>query len=362
MKKLITILFVLIFSVGYAQEVKTQSQDTLRLRDFSTWAIAPYISKPFQSTDIGPISNGYQPTNIGLGINLEKHLSHYVSLQFGLFDTELNTETPDVNYNTHLTQYDAKLCFHIVNGHTIRTFRNTQLFFYGGVGKLRYRSNILDRSTNIFTDETNGNALVLLSGAGLKYKVGHKATLFTDLSYNYTNTDKLDAVKVNYTNNDAYLRLSLGFTYTFGSKPVLEWDNPYKYLVPEEVHDTTVVLTTIKYVPPKVQIIWPDSATIYFIPGSSSIEFPYLSTLDSVIKQASEHNYFIEIHAYCDSTGTQEKNKELVMKRAENVKDYVSKFISSESIAITLYDESSALYMPSARNRKVVVKLIKTQE
>jgi hypothetical protein len=72
MKKLFTLLLMLLcINFAHAQS----SQDTLRLKHFSTWAIAPYVSAPFQFTDVKNISLSSRLS--GMGVNLEKHLSHY---------------------------------------------------------------------------------------------------------------------------------------------------------------------------------------------------------------------------------------------------------------------------------------------
>jgi len=70
-------------SVTFAQ----QSQDTLKLKHFDTWAVAPYLTLPFQYMDIKPISTSTKLS--GIGINLEKHLSHYTSFQLGYFNSTL---------------------------------------------------------------------------------------------------------------------------------------------------------------------------------------------------------------------------------------------------------------------------------
>lgn len=180
--------------------------------------------------------------------------------------------------------------------------------------------------------------------------------------------DKLDGTKIPYSFNDGYFKLSVGVTYTLGKKRMLEWDNPYNYLVPEEVHDTLVILKTIKYEQPKTEVVWPDTATIYYVSKSTSIEVPYLPQLDSLIDNAINTNAIkdIVVSAYCDTLGSDALNKAIVLKRGSTVTNYINAEIfkrtgTDVSLYTTtiLYDEGQALYAPDARNRKVVVTIRK---
>jgi outer membrane protein OmpA-like peptidoglycan-associated protein len=351
MKKLITLVIVtLIVTTG------VYGQDTLKLKHFNTWAISPYLSVPFQNTDIEPVSLETKLT--GVGLNVEKHLSHYTSFQLGVFNTTMYLVEGNQKYKIGLTQYDSRFYFHITNGHILRNWRNTQIYGYGGLGRVYYNSSVsTDGST--YTDLSKGGSYVLLAGGGAKYRVGNKTSLFIDASYNHTTTDKLDGTRARYSDNDGYYRLSVGVSYTLGKKRMIEWDNYYKYLVPEEVHDTTVVIKKIEYVAPKVEPVLVDSAVIYFTPGSSSIEYPYLETLDKLVQRAVNNGYSLEIESYCDAKGTPKTNLKVISERAENVKKYILTSIPESKIIISAHDESFALYVPDARNRKVVVKIVK---
>lgn len=353
MKKLFTLLLLLCCSVTFAQ----QSQDTLRLKHFSTWAVAPYLSLPFQYTDIEPISLSAKLT--GAGINVEKHLSHYTSFQLGYFNTTMYNKKDGLNYRMELSQWDARFYVHITNGNTLRTWRNTQLYVYGGVGRLGHKSTIKNDTTAETVKFVDGKAMALQFGGGAKYRIGNRTSLFIDGCANFTSSDRIDATIERWTNNDGYFKLSAGISYTLGKKKMIEWDNPYQYLVPEEVHDTTVVIKTIKYEAPKVEEVKVDSTTIYYLTGSSSIEAPYLDQLDKLVDRANANGYGIQVLSYCDATGTSKANAELVKSRADNVVKYLSKSFDVNHIMINTFDESAAVYAPEARNRRVVVKLIK---
>jgi outer membrane protein OmpA-like peptidoglycan-associated protein len=355
MKKLFTLLLMLLcINFAHAQS----SQDTLRLKHFSTWAIAPYVSAPFQFTDVKNISLSSRLS--GVGVNLEKHLSHYTSFQVGYFNSPMYITNKGLDYRINLSQWDAKFYFHIMNGNTLRTWRNTQIYVYGGLGSLNHSTKISNDSTNEQIKSISAKALVASVGAGAKYRVGNRTSLFIDGSGNFTSSDKLDATIVPYTNNDGYFRLSVGMTYTFGKKRILEWDNPYNYLVPETVHDTTVVIKTIKYEAPViVETVKPDSAVIYYLTNSWTLEAPYLDELDVLLDRAKNNGYSVNIESYCDATGGSNTNQLIIAKRADNVFKYVNRVIEASKIGVSMYDETFAVYAPEARNRRVVVKLIK---
>lgn len=359
MKKLFTLLLLLCVTSAFAQ----QSHDTLKLKHFSTWAIAPSLSVPFQYMDIEPISASKK---IGFGLNVEKHLSHYTSFQVAYNTAPIYSSNEGLNYEIRMNQWDARFYLHLTNGHTLRNWSSTQLYLYGGLGRLSHNSEIYSDSTDQLLKSQTGKATVALIGGGAKYRLGNRTSLFLDGCANFTSSDKLDATKVNYTFNDGYFRLSAGVSYTFGKKRMIEWDNPYTYLVPEVVHDTTVVLKTIRYeAPPKPKVELPDTATLYFASNSYSLEVAYLDKLDLVIEKAIQNADDIKhmkISAYCDTIGTDKANRVLVEKRAANVAKYVNDVILkktgvdvSELTIIELYDESAAVYTPDARNRKVVV-------
>jgi outer membrane protein OmpA-like peptidoglycan-associated protein len=294
----------------------------------------------------------------GVGIKLEKHLSHYTSFQVGAFNSTIYSKTDLLKYKLSITQYEALFYAHITNGNVLRTWRNTQLYFYGGAGQLQYKTD-LATDTSSYTEIANGSSYVGVVGAGAKYRIGNKTSLFIDGSYNHSLTDKLDGLKERYSNNDGYYRLSAGISYTLGKKRVIEWDNHYKYLVPEEVHDTTYVIKTIKYEAPKVEEVKKDSAIIYYLTASYLIEAPYLEDLDKLVDRAVKNGYSIEVEAYCDGTGSPKTNLNVIQKRADGVVAYLSKSIDASKINVSMFNETFATYAPEARNRRVIVKLIK---
>ena len=351
MKKLLTSVLILCSVVAFGQ-------DTLRLKHFSTWTLSPYVFVPFQNTDIEPVMNSPESKLTGVGLNIEKHLSHYTSFQLGVSNSTMYPRTELWKYRLSITQYEARFYAHITNGTVLQNWRNTQLYFYGGAGKAYYKASESTDSTE-YIETANGSTYVGILGAGAKYRVGNKTSLFIDGSYNATLTDKLDGMRERYSDNDGYYKISAGISYTLGKKRIIEWDNHYKYLVPEEVHDTTYVIKTIKYEAPKVEEVKKDSAIIYYLTASWSIEAPYLEDLDKLVDRAVKNGYGIEVQSYCDATGAPKTNVNVIQKRAEGVVAYLSKSIDASKITVSMFNETFATYAPEARNRRVVVKLIK---
>lgn len=254
---------------------------------------------------------------------------------------------------------DLRFRFNITNGAIFRKWQSTQLYTYLGYGVLWYDATKTTKSTGTQSYQVNDITRVIPLGFGLKYRLGNRTSLSADLSYNHTNTDNLDTWVNALTSKDGFTRASIGFTYNLGKTKILEWDQPWAYLVPESVHDTTVVIQKIEYTPPKVKETKLDTAYIYYFAGQYQIEEMYLKDLDHVLKRARDEGYSIEIMAYCDSSGTSQGNYDLVTKRADKVAAYAKTYISENQISIFRYDESWAVYAPEARNRKVIVRLVK---
>ncbi len=356
MKKLLTLLLSVCFLSVHAQKI-----DTLKLKHFSTWSITPFVGSAYGNMDVDENDPFYTKTkmDLGFGVNLAKQLSHYASFQGSFYNTSLDVDMKNSYYNTKINQLDFRMYLHLTNGHTLRNFRNTQLYGYLGYGLVWYDVERFKTNGDTLAF-SNGTTRAIPVGVGAKYRLGNRTSIMLDVCYTHTNSDMLDGLKNSLTTRDGYTRASLGISYTFGKKALLEWDNPFKRHMPEEIHDTTIIIREIKYVPEKKkEVVQPDSAVIYFIPGSSSIEFPYLAELDTIIDIAKKNDYSIEIEAYCDSTGSSRSNVQVVQKRAYNVSEYIERYISSDKVSVSLFDETYALYAPSARNRRVVVKLIK---
>lgn len=357
MKKLfVTMAIVLTGLVGFSQIPKPQT-----LSEFSTWSLTPYAAFTFENTDFEKNDPFYKktPLNTGFGLEVSKQLSHFTSVQLNYFNTELNTESSFNKFNSNVNQFDLRFRLNITNGSVFRKWQSTQLFAYAGYGILFYDATRTASLTGETVYEVNNNTSVIPVGVGAKYRLGNRTSLSFDLSYNQTNTDDLDAWVNALTSKDGFTKATFAFTYNLGKKKILEWDHPYAYLVPESVHDTTVVIQKIEYTPPKQEPIKLDTAIIYYIAKHYQIEETYLDDLDNVLNRAKDENFNIEIMAFCDTSGKQDDNYNLVSLRAEKVRQYANKFISDDRITIYRYDESWATYAPEARNRKVIVRLVK---
>jgi outer membrane protein OmpA-like peptidoglycan-associated protein len=357
MKKLVIMLaLVLTGLVSFSQIPKPQSAS-----DFSTWSVTPSVSFSYENTDVENNDPFYTktPLNIGYGLEVSKQLSHFTSLQVNGFRTSLEASEKQFGFTSDISQLDVRFRFNMTNGSIFRSWQNTQLYAFLGYGVLWYDSKQTFNLLNPGEYSVKNNTRVIPVGVGVKYRLGNRTSLSVDLAYNHTNTDNLDTWSNGLTSKDAYTRANFGFTYNLSKKKILEWDQPWMYLVPDVVHDTTVVIQKIEYTPPKTQPIKHDTAIIYYFAGHYQIEETYLKTLDHVLERARNENYNIEIMAYCDSSGNSKGNYDLVTKRADKVFQYATKFISEDRITIFRYDESWATYAPEARNRKVIVRLVK---
>jgi outer membrane protein OmpA-like peptidoglycan-associated protein len=108
-----------------------------------------------------------------------------------------------------------------------------------------------------------------------------------------------------------------------------------------------------------VKVINPDSITIYYKYNSWTVSEITLAKIDKLIAKAKLTNSKILIESYCDTTGSNISNIQLVTKRAENIAYYVKNYYPSEKIITKICDESYSIEADDALNRKSIVKLIK---
>jgi hypothetical protein len=365
MKKHLLLAALLALSTIVAAQTDIPKKQSLK--DFSTWSVSGFVSAPAMSLDIRRNQSFYEerPFNLGYGFEVTKQLSHFSAVQFNTFTSniKLTDKFNEFDYKVGIRQYDLRWRFNLTNGQIFKAYKNTQIFAYVGGGILDFKGEktAVDE-TNPYYKKASGTAKVGLIGAGFRHKLTPSTSLFADASYNSTSTDNLEANDDYYTEKDGYSRFSLGLTWNIGSKKTLEWDNPFVYLVPETVHDTTVVIQKIEYVPPVVKVKEPDTAVVYYVTGSWSIEAPYVDALENLFIRAKKLNKQIEILSYCDSSGTSESNMKVIAKRAEKVAEFAARFINEDNIFIYRYDEGFAKYAPEARNRRVVVRIIGMEE
>ena len=364
MKKLL-ILLLLITSNTFAQ-------NPTKLKDFSTWSITPLFSTSYGNMDINNLAliNTFNP---GFDINVRKQLSYFTSIQATYSNTTLQAQNTKLKYTSYFNQLDARLCFNITNGFIMSDWKRTQLYAYFGYGILWY-----DATRNNL-DHYEGTTRVIPMGMGAKYNVNKHLSFVLDINYNQSNTDRLDAYVNPLTAKDGYSKISLGVTYTFGKKKILEWDNPYQYLcttvrdtiysrdtihsidtivvINNDIVEPVVVQKVVDVVPQKV--INPDSLTIYYKYNSWTVSEITLAKIDKLVAKAKLTDSKILIESYCDTTGSDLGNLYLVTKRAGNIAYYIKNYYPSEKIIIKTYNESYSIEADDALNRKTIVKLIK---
>ena len=329
------------------------AQDTIKLKDFSTWSITPSFSTSHGNMDVNnlvPI-NTFNP---GFDVNIRKQLSHFTSIQASYTNTTLQTQDDKLKYTSHINQLDARLCFNLTNGFIIDNWKRTQLYGYIGYGILWYNA------TRDNLDPHKGTTRVIPIGVGVKYNVNNHLSVVLDVNYNQSNTDRLDAYINSLTAKDGYSKTSLGITYTFGKKKVLEWSNPYPY-TSSFVHsyDTIVIINhdTVEFL--QKEIKGPESIVIYYESGKWDLDNSYLNNIDSLIAKAQFEDKDIYIESYTDTVGSNKRNLEIVLKRAGIIFQYIRDFYPSERIKAKMHDESYAIETDNALNRKSIIKIIK---
>lgn len=359
MKKLLVTLTLMVISVlGHAQLIPKPQL----LKDFSTWSVSPIFALSYGNMDMEENDPFYKRTrlNTGFGLEVSKQLSHFASFQISGFNSKLKTEWTDYRVSTDFTQFDVKFRFNMTNGALFRKWQSTQIYAFMGYGVMWFDAIRQDKVTGQDVYQINDVTRVLPFGVGYKNRLGNRTSISADLSYNHTNSDKVDTWANGLTSKDGYTRLTVSLTYNLGKKRILEWDHPWPYLVPESVHDTTTVIQRFEYTPPPApEPVKLDSTIIYYVAKHYQVEQFYIKDLDHVLERARDEDFSVEIYAYCDSSGIHKDNLKLVELRAKKVFEYAKRYVSEDRITIHKFDESAAVYAPEARNRKVVVKLVK---
>lgn len=101
-----------------------------------------------------------------------------------------------------------------------RRYQEGNWHFYGelGYGFMRYSAYLTDIPEDVLYNSVGyaaiGKASSTVMGAGIQYNITGEAHLHISAEYHFLNMDDIDAHATG-SNNDAYLYMSLGFSYSF---------------------------------------------------------------------------------------------------------------------------------------------------
>lgn len=362
MKKLILLCLLICLSTF----IKAQSP-TIVLKNFDKWSFGFNMgisNVNGDATDKKSSLNLFDP-KIGYGVTLSKQISHFSGFEFNYSSGKLGLAYSSYNFNTKFQQIDGRIRLNFTNGQILANYRKTQVYAFAGVGMMNY-------STQIFTDSTsvdvrkNDWVHVIPVGVGFKKRIGQKTSLNVEIAYNKTNTDFLDGYKYEGSDKDGYTTGKVGLQFTLGGKKnPLEWDEPLAYFKPLAEHSVdTVVLVKKETVllgdtTPKQPL---KMLTIFYDTGDHLINGIYSEDLNRILNQLKQNkDSYIEILAFCDSTGSEKANNKLVVRRSRIVTDYfINNDISKDRINVYNYGMEFAKDSILSKDRKVIIRYWKS--
>lgn len=364
MKKiLLTLLLSLSVFFGYSQ------QRTLLRNQFGTWSVTGNLGTTYAKTDLN--DKQYQFHTLvfkpDVGIKVSKQLSHFFSVEFNYNNGQCAGKTDTYKFTTKLDQIDARFRFNLTNGQILANNSNTQIYTYVGTGMIYYS---VDKDS---LKRNNEWVHVIPIGIGVKQKLSSRTSLNIDYSYNALNTDYFDGKPLYLSNRDGYNRLSVGVQYTFGKKPVLEWDKYTKYYTPSDEHSIDTVYVVNRNVDTLFVRFLPDDSAMFAVKnilpsgGGEMLKFDFnkwniknkyfesLDDLASKINKGEIKQIVLDGHS-CD-IGTDQVNYNISKQRAISVKNYLlSKGVDESKIEVRFHGETQPISDEKSENRRVEIQ------
>lgn len=128
--------------------------------------------------------------------------------------------TKEEMFRNNFYDYGVRIRFNVNQIIGGRRYTEGNWHFYGklGYGLMRYSTYLTDIPNDTLYNQVGyaaiGKAGSFVMGAGLQYNMTNEASLHISADYHFLSTDDIDA-KVKGSNNDAYIYLSIGFSYAF---------------------------------------------------------------------------------------------------------------------------------------------------
>jgi outer membrane protein OmpA-like peptidoglycan-associated protein len=358
-KPLFLILAFVVLSIANANA----QLDNLVVKKFDTWSVGLHLSannSNGDATDNKTMFNILSP-KFGYGLTVSRQFSHFLSLEADYAGGLLGTEYSPYQFRSNFNQFTGRVRVNFTNGQILQNYKKTQFYGFVGVGMINFNTESVNQEGTI-SDWVH----VIPFGIGYKKKVGERTSLNLELGYNSINSDKLDALKINGSEKDGYTDIRAGIQFTFGKKKKpLEWDEPLSYFKPLAEHsvDTVVIIKKeiVSHIDTTRKVV--KELTIWYDTGDYLINGIYTQDVHSILSQLrSNRASWIEILAFCDSTGSETTNNKLVVKRSRIVNDFfVNEGIVQDRIHVYNYGMEFAKEEITSKDRKVVIRYWKDE-
>lgn len=174
------------------------------------------------SHDHDPINKLRYETSYGYSASFGKWANSWIALQVSLSGGKLKGIKDSCSSHTSFYQYTFD---GIINVTQLIKKDQKQTSFYGylklGYGLINftaYNTNNENENNDYANEGARITEWVIPMGAGVVYNLDKNFSFFLDATYQYVNTDKLDAKCTSNGILDNYVNGSLGFRYTFNLK------------------------------------------------------------------------------------------------------------------------------------------------
>lgn len=379
-------ILLLLILMSFFTTIKAQmiGKCSPNITTYNTWSIGGFGSMTYPNTDIAA-SNFFDKnriTNYGIGLTVNKSLSHTISLQLRGFRGVLEGDNKNLRYRTRINyQTTINGVVNIGNITFLRKYSNFNLYGFLGIGVINFNSELFDRAIKGgFAINKNQYEQVGGWGLGLKYKVNDKISLNGEYTLSMINDDNLDGYFQLYSYKDVFSNFNFGLSYTLGwHKKSLEWENPIRYFACKDdigysqFVDSLWVINQIEnnksknrvdtlYIieqstPINVVESVGETRTVYFNFNSIDLKPIDQSYLKDIAISFLNGDYSrIKIKGYTDIIGKPDYNNKLSNLRANAVKDYLIKNgVDEDSIKVEYLGSSEATSPIQSLNRKVEI-------
>lgn len=360
MKKHLILTFL---TVALCVTASNAQMENLVAKKFDTWGVGFHISANNPNGDAKDNKTMFNliSPKFGYGLTVSKQFSHFVGFELDYSGGSLGTDYSPYQFNTTFSQITGRFRVNFTNGQILANYDKTQFYGFLGAGMIQYNTTSTER-TGTRSDWVN----VIPFGAGFKKKLNGRASMNVELGYNRVNTDALDGVKVAGSGKDGYTDLKVGLQFTLGGKKKpLEWDEALSYFKPLAEHSVdTVVIVKKEIIQSEPAVSEPVKAmTIWYDTGDHLVSGIYSQDMHAILKQLKDNpESWIEILAYCDSTGSQKVNNKLVMKRSRLINDFfVNEGVGQDRVKVYNYGMEFAKENIMSKDRRVVIKYWKSE-
>ncbi|MFH0865823.1 MAG: SPOR domain-containing protein [Bacteroidota bacterium] len=220
----------------------------LTVSDYNSWSAGiKFGLLPFYG-DVRQLhystENKYKKSNTGFSVEVIKNFNHIFGVKANVLFGGLSGSSPNMNLHflSNIKEYTVSGLVNLNNLISMYPRREKVLnaYIFAGAGLVDFRSKVYSFDEDAYiggygwdssgVSKTNGTTeMVFPVGIGIKFKADSKIDIGLEITLHLTNTDKLDAWRVDNSYDDRYGYAAISITYKIGSKEeYVDWINPFQ--------------------------------------------------------------------------------------------------------------------------------------